>query len=98
MNTNKPTPDGVHLLMDLIMEQPERAKRKSITAGEWFGCGKTITQESWDAFIAARKEYYDSLDYYDKLDAENNLPGSLAPTDSTVQEEQGRSGELGLTE
>lgn len=73
-------------------------KLKHINAGDWFGCGKKITQESWDAFIAARKEYYDRLDYYDKLDAENNLPSSLAPMDPPVQEEQGCSGELGLTE
>jgi len=31
-------------------------------APDWFGCGKTITQESWDGFLKARAEYYAKKD------------------------------------
>lgn len=27
-------------------------------APDWFGCGRKITQKSWDGFMAARREHY----------------------------------------
>jgi len=36
--------------------------KSRLRAGEWFGCGKVITTESWNAFVAAYKEYYANLD------------------------------------
>lgn len=31
-------------------------------APDWFGCGRVITQESWDGFLAARRAYCAKLD------------------------------------
>lgn len=33
----------------------ERHFKKRKAPPDWFGCGKVITQESWDGFLAARK-------------------------------------------
>lgn len=37
-------------------------KRKSIRAGEWFGLGKTISEESWNNFLKAHREYWAKID------------------------------------
>ncbi len=29
---------------------------------DWFGCGRKITLESWDAFTKARQAYYTKVD------------------------------------
>lgn len=39
-----------------------KAKRSTIRAGDWFGCGRTITHQSWGQFLAARQAYYDKVD------------------------------------
>ncbi len=36
-----------------------RTKRE---APDWFGCGRTITTESWEGFKAARADYYRRVD------------------------------------
>lgn len=44
--------------------KPKKIKT-SVCSGDWFGCGRAITQESWDGFIAARKAYWDKKDKQD---------------------------------
>ena len=47
------------------MKKPSLSARKvrpSIYAGDWFGCGRTITQTSWDGFPQAYREHYQNLD------------------------------------
>jgi hypothetical protein len=29
-------------------------------APDWLGCGRTITQQSWDAFMKAQNDYYET--------------------------------------
>ncbi len=38
----------------------DTTKRKE--APDWFGCGRTITTESWEGFKKARAEYYRKVD------------------------------------
>lgn len=60
MKTKSPCLDKAMASMKRDGLLPRPRKRKE--APDWFGCGKTITQESWDAFIAARKAYYERQD------------------------------------
>jgi hypothetical protein len=34
--------------------------RRRKQAPDWFGCGRIITQESWDGFLAARRAFYEA--------------------------------------
>lgn len=51
------------------LTNPPKARRQAIRgrkalddAPDWFGCGRTITQESWDQFTTAYREYYAKQD------------------------------------
>lgn len=35
---------------------------KTKEAPDWFGCGRIITTESWNGFLAAQKKYYEEKD------------------------------------
>ena len=41
-------------------KKPSRAA--SHVAGDWFGCGRTITKAGWDGFLAAQAEYWRQKD------------------------------------
>jgi len=56
------------------------AKIKANTP-DWMGCGKNITTESWEGFLAARKAYYQEQDKKTKMSPTDNqkpLPSPLA--------------------
>lgn len=42
--------------------------KKQKQAPDWFGCGRVITQESWDGFLAAQKEYWEIKDAIKKME------------------------------
>lgn len=39
-------------------------------APDWFGCGRKITQESWDGFLEARRRFYEAQDLLSKSTAQ----------------------------
>jgi len=43
------------------MKQSKRKRSRKVPP-DWFGCGKAITQESWDAFLKAQRDYYAKKD------------------------------------
>lgn len=50
-----------------VARSGKRAPKTGIRGGDWFGCGKVITAESWEGFIKAQREYWEAKD------AENHL-------------------------
>jgi hypothetical protein len=45
---------------------------KSVRAGDWFGCGRVITTESWEGFKKARADYYRRVDEAKALGTPND--------------------------
>ena len=50
-------------------------KHSTLRSGDWFGCGRVITTESWNRFLAARKAYWEKKDAEDAeaAKAENKI-------------------------
>ena len=40
----------------------KRPSYKRKPAPDWFGCGRVITTESWNAFLKAQREYWEKKD------------------------------------
>lgn len=58
-----PEPFRLESAKEVDADNPKSdSPKSSVRSGDWFGCGRTITQDSWDGFIAAHKAYWDKKD------------------------------------
>lgn len=45
--------------------------KQNLRAGDWFGCGRKITTESWAGFLKAQAEYWKQHDEKQSLKISN---------------------------